>query len=127
MMTTFTAAGIIPAFEILSVDLGITLVQTSYLTSIQILLLGLSPLFWKPLSNRYGRRPIWLISTIGSLVCNVGCAESHSYAAQLVSRALVSFFISPAIAFSSAVVTEVFFARERGQKMGVWTLMVTLG
>lgn len=127
MMTTFTAAGIIPAFEILSVDLGITLVQTSYLTSIQILLLGLSPLFWKPLSNRYGRRPIWLISTIGSLVCNVGCAESHSYAAQLVSRALVSFFISPAIAISSAVVTEVFFARERGQKMGVWTLMVTLG
>lgn len=126
-MTTFTAAGIIPAFEILSVDLGITLVQTSYLTSIQILLLGLSPLFWKPLSNRYGRRPIWLISTIGSLVCNVGCAESHSYAAQLVSRALVSFFISPAIAISSAVVTEVFFARERGQKMGVWTLMVTLG
>lgn len=127
MMTTFTAAGIIPAFEILSVDLGITLVQTSYLTSIQILLLGISPLFWKPLSNRYGRRPIWLISTIGSLVCNVGCAESHSYAAHLVSRALVSFFISPAIAISSAVVTEVFFAKERGQKMGVWTLMVTLG
>jgi len=24
-------------------------------------------------------------------------------------------------------VTEVFFKRERGEKMGVWTLMVTLG
>jgi hypothetical protein len=25
------------------------------------------------------------------------------------------------------VVTETFFAKERGQKMGIWTLMVTLG
>ncbi|KAE8447004.1 hypothetical protein EG329_011138 [Mollisiaceae sp. DMI_Dod_QoI] len=39
----------------------------------------------------------------------------------------LAFFISPAIAISSAVVTETFFARERGQKMGIWTLMVTLG
>jgi MFS family permease len=61
------------------------------------------------------------------MVCNIGCAESHSYASQVVTRLLVAFFISPAIAISSAVVTETFFARERGAKMGIWTLMVTLG
>lgn len=127
MMTTFTAAGIIPAFELFSIDLGVSLTKASYLTSVQILILGFSPLFWKPISNRFGRRPIWLISTIGSLVCNIGCAESHSYASQMITRVLVAFFISPAIAISSAVVTETFFASERGQKMGIWTLMVTLG
>jgi MFS family permease len=127
MMTTFTAAGIIPAFEQLSIDLGVSLTRASYLTSIQILILGFAPLFWKPISNRFGRRPIWLISTLGSMICNIGCAESHSYASQVVTRLLVAFFISPAIAISSAVVTETFFARERGQKMGIWTLMVTLG
>ncbi|TVY27140.1 putative efflux pump [Lachnellula hyalina] len=127
MMTTFTAAGIIPAFELFSIDLGVSLTKASYLTSVQILILGFSPLFWKPISNRFGRRPIWLISTIGSLVCNVGCAKSHSYASQMITRILVAFFISPAIAISSAVVTETFFASERGQKMGIWTLMVTLG
>jgi hypothetical protein len=127
MMTTFTAAGVIPAFEDFSIDLGVSLTQASYLTSIQIVILGFSPLFWKPISNRYGRRPIWLISTVCSMVCNIGCAESHSYASQVITRILVAFFISPAIAISSAVVTETFFARERGQKMGIWTLMVTLG
>jgi hypothetical protein len=127
MMTTFTAAGVIPAFEDFSIDLGVSLTQASYLTSIQIVILGFSPLFWKPISNRYGRRPIWLISTFCSMVCNIGCAESHSYASQVITRILVAFFISPAIAISSAVVTETFFARERGQKMGIWTLMVTLG
>ena len=61
------------------------------------------------------------------MICNIGCAESETYAAQVVTRLLVAFFISPAIAISSAVVTETFFASERGSKMGIWTLMVTLG
>ena len=126
-MTTFTAACVIPAFEYFSIDLGISLTRASYLTSIQILILGFSPLFWKPISNRFGRRPIWLISTLGSLICNIGCAESHSYASQVVTRLLVAFFISPAIAIGSAVVAETFFQKERGEKMGVWALMVNLG
>lgn len=77
-------------------DLGVSLVRASYLTSLQIAVLGGSPLFWKPLMNRYGRRPVWLISTACAGICNVGCAVSHSYAAMGVCRALVSFFISPA-------------------------------
>ena len=127
MMTTFTAASIIPAFEDFSKQFGVSLTRASYLTSIQIVILAWSPIFWKPISNRFGRRPVWLISTFGSFICNIGCAESHSYASQAVTRLLVAFFISPAIAISSAVVTETFFARERAQKMGIWTLMVTLG
>ena len=127
MICTFTATAVIPAFELFSGDLGVSLTQASYLVGVQILALGVGPLFWKPVSNRFGRRPIWLISTFGSMVCNVGCAESHSYAAQIVTRALVAFMISPALAISTAVVTEMFFAKERGQKMGIWALMFNLG
>lgn len=127
MMTTFTAASVIPVFEDFAIQFHISLTSASYLTSIQILILGVSPLFWKPISNRYGRRPIWLISTLCSMVCNIGNAKANSYGAQIVARLLDAFFISPAIAISSAVVIETFFARERAQKMGIWTLMVTLG
>lgn len=127
MMCTFIAAGVIPSAEQFVEDFGITLTQASYLTSIQILILGLSPLFWKPISNRFGRRPVWLISTFCSMVLNIANAKSDSYASQVVSRLLVAFFISPAMAIGSAVVTETFFAKERGQKMGIWTVMVTLG
>ncbi|EMC94446.1 hypothetical protein BAUCODRAFT_35666 [Baudoinia panamericana UAMH 10762] len=127
MMTTFIAAAIIPAYENISLDLGVTIQQASYLTSLQIAVLGFAPLLWKPLSNRYGRRPIWLISTIGALLFNVGCALSHTYTAMCVCRAFCSFFISPAIAIGSGVVTETFFKSQRGNYMGIWTLMVTLG
>lgn len=101
--------------------------QASYLTSLQIAILGGAPFFWKPLSNRFGRRPVFLLSVILSLVCNVGCAKSYTYGSMAACRALTAFFICPATALGSAVVTETFFKKDRARYMGVWTLMVTLG
>ncbi|KAK1141067.1 hypothetical protein N8T08_009640 [Aspergillus melleus] len=126
-MGTFTAAAIICAYEDISLDLDVTLQRVSYLTSLQIAILGGAPLFWKPLSHRFGRRPIFLISLVLSCVCNIGCAKSPDYASMAACRALVAFFVSPAMALGSAVVTETFFKRERARYMGIWTVMVTLG
>ncbi|KUJ07822.1 MFS general substrate transporter [Mollisia scopiformis] len=126
-MSTFTAAAIIPAYETIAIDLGVSLQRVTYLTSLQICILGVAPLIWKPFSNTYGRRPLFLLSLICSLVGNIGCAKSPSYATMALCRAIVAFFISPAAAIGSAVVTETFFKKERARYMGIWTLMVTLG
>ncbi|KAH8674202.1 putative MFS multidrug transporter [Xylariales sp. PMI_506] len=127
MIGTFGASAIIPAYADIAADLGTTIQNVSYLTSLQIVILGAAPLFWKPLSNRYGRRPIFIISLIGSLFCNIGCAKSPTYASTAACRALVALFICPPGALGSAVVAESFFKHERARYMGVWTLMVTLG
>ncbi|PSK54742.1 hypothetical protein B9Z65_3831 [Elsinoe australis] len=127
MMATFTASAIQSAYPDIAQDLHTSLQKTSYLTSLQIALIGGAPLFWRPLSNRYGRRPIFLLSLVCSLAGNIGCAVSNSYATQALCRAIVAWFISPAAAIGSAVVAETFFKRERAKYMGVWTLMVTLG
>lgn len=101
--------------------------RTSYLVSLFIAVLGGAPLFWRPLSNRYGRRPIFLISLFCAMIGNIGCANSHSYATMGLCRAITAFFISPAAAIGSAVVAETFFKQDRARCMGVWTLMVTIG
>lgn len=126
-MSTFTAASIIPAYETIALDLGVSLQRITYLTSLQIAILGGAPLFWKPFSSRYGRRPIFMLSLLVSLVGNIGCAKSPTYATMALCRAIVAFFISPAAAIGSGVVTETFFKNERARYMGIWTLMVTLG
>lgn len=127
MMTTFTAAAIIPVYENIAEEFATSITRASYLTSLQIMILGWAPLFWKPLSNRYGRRPIWLISTIGAMLFNIGCALSQGYSTMALCRAFSSFMISPAIAIGSGVVTETYFKTQRANYMGVWTLLVTLG
>lgn len=126
-MSTFTAAAIQSAFEDISVDLNVSISQASYLTSLVIAVLGVAPLFWRPLADRFGRRPIFLLSLITSLVGNVGCAVSPSYATMALCRAITAFCISPASAIGSGVVQETFFKHERARYMGIWTMFVTLG
>jgi MFS family permease len=126
-MGTFIAAAIIPAYENIALDLSVSIQEVSYLTSLQIACFGVGPLFWQPLSQRFGRRPIFLVSLVLSFVCNIGCAKSPDYASMAACRALVALFICPAMALGSAVVAETFFKRERAKYMGIWTVMVTLG
>lgn len=126
-MASLTAAAIIPAYADIAKEFNLSLNQTSYLTSLQIAVLGGAPLFWRPLANRYGRRPIFLLSLICSLICNVGCAKSNSWASIAACRALVSFFMSPPASIGTAVVTETFFKKERARYIGIWTVMITLG
>lgn len=126
-MATFTAAAIQSAFADIAIDLNVSIQRASYLTSLMIATIGGAPLFWRPLSQRYGRRPIFLVSLIGSLVSNIGCALSPTYATMGFCRALVAFFISPAVALGIATVTETFFKQDRARYIGIWTVMVTLG
>ncbi|KAK0886973.1 hypothetical protein LTR02_017664 [Friedmanniomyces endolithicus] len=127
LMIGFMTGGPIAAFSNLADDLDISITTASYSVSVQILLLGLAPLFWGPLSERYGRRPIWLVSTLLSAVCNVGCATSKTFGQLMVARIFQSVFNAPAGAIGTAVVVELFFAKELSQKIGIWVLMVTLG
>ncbi|EPS31933.1 hypothetical protein PDE_06892 [Penicillium oxalicum 114-2] len=127
MIGLFSAASIQSAFVEISADLGVSMQRTSYLVSLFIAVLGGAPLFWRPLSNRFGRRPIFLISLLFAMVGNIGCANSSSYATMGLCRAITAFFICPAAAIGSAVVAETFFKKDRARCMGYWTLMVTIG
>ncbi|KAL5588307.1 hypothetical protein FOBRF1_014835 [Fusarium oxysporum] len=127
MMATFSAAAIQSGFVDIAEDFHISVQRASYLTSLFIVVLGAAPLFWRPLGQTYGRRPIFLISLVGSLVGNIGCAKSPSYGTTGLCRAITAWFISPAGSLGSAVVAESFAKKDRARYMGVWTTMVTLG
>ncbi|CAI7617982.1 unnamed protein product [Penicillium crustosum] len=126
-MANFIGAGVIPAYDTFADIFDVSVQDASYYTSVVILFTGITPLFWKPLSDRFGRRPVWLVSTLGALICNVGCAKCTSYGTMMLCRILTATFISPPLAIGTAVVMEVFFQHERGRKMGIWALFVTLG
>ncbi|KAI9151260.1 putative MFS multidrug transporter [Paramyrothecium foliicola] len=115
------------AFVDIAEDLGVTVQRASYLTSLVIIILGAAPFLWRPLSDTYGRRSIFLLSLLCSLVGNIGCAVSPSYETMALCRAITAFFICPAGSLGTAVVSESFFRKERARYMGIWTTMVTLG
>ncbi|ODQ66882.1 MFS general substrate transporter [Nadsonia fulvescens var. elongata DSM 6958] len=127
MSNTFMGAGIVPAFESMSEQYGVTMEAIAYLTSVQIVVSGIFPLLWLPLMNKYGRRPFLLASVLGAMAFNIGGGFCSTYGQQMALRALTAFFISPSAAVGSVIVTELCFSRERGQKTGWWAMMMTIG
>ena len=93
----------------------------------QILLLGIFPFFWRPLSSTYGRYHISLLSVFGSMVCNIGGVFCTSYGSQMATRVITAILISPPFGIGSGAVTELCEPEERAQKLGWWTLMTTIG
>jgi len=53
-----------PAYVPLSKEFGITTVTASYQTTVVIALNGVAPFIWIPLADVYGRRPVYLASTL---------------------------------------------------------------
>lgn len=126
-MATIIASAIIPAYSDMAKEFGNTIQDSTYLTAVQIAVLGVSPLAWRPLANTYGRRPIFLLSLVMTALGNIACALSRSYGVMMFFRAVVAFFISPASAIGSAVVQETFLKKDRARYIGIWMVMVTLG
>ncbi|CAH2353564.1 putative efflux pump Vrtlp [[Candida] railenensis] len=125
--TTFMAAGLIPAFAMLAERFNTSITACTYLTSAQIIILGCFPFLWIPIMNRYGRRQLLLVSTLGSMIFNIGCMYSNTYGKMMVCRIFAAFMISPAVSVGGPVVSEVSFSHQRGSRTGLWAVMITLG
>ncbi|KAJ3747273.1 MFS multidrug transporter [Lentinula detonsa] len=123
----FSAACVIPSFEDFVVDFGITLTEASYLVSVPIVFLGTIPLLWAPVSNRIGRRPVYLASMLLSAAMQLASAYCTTYGSLMTTRVLVSVFICPPQSIGASTVSEVFFVHQKGQKMGIWALLVSVG
>ena len=89
--------------------------------------LAVGPLFWSSLSNIIGRRIIFIIGTITSLVSTCGAAATNNYNGYMAARFFQGFGVSPASSVGMAVINDLFFDYERGQKLGMWTLAIDSG
>lgn len=127
MVATLSMTALIPAYTKLAEEFGMTAYDCTYPTLIQVIVLGVAPLAWGPLATVYGRRPVFLMSLIMSVIGNVACGVSPNYGAIMFFRAFVAFFLSPANALSSAVITDMFLKTERARGVSICTLMFSLG
>ncbi|KAF9520872.1 hypothetical protein BS47DRAFT_1357256 [Hydnum rufescens UP504] len=80
------------------------------------------PLLWGPLSETYGRRPIFIISFFMSTLFQMACALSKNTASMLIFRFLGGCFAASPLANSGAVMADVWDARIRGKALTVFAL-----
>jgi len=99
-----------------------TWVLTSYIVAAAIL----TPLTgW--LADRYGRKPLFLVSIIGFTLASALCGAAQSLGQIVVFRVLQGAFGAALIPMSQAVLFDTYPPAQHGRAMALWGIGVVLG
>jgi MFS family permease len=104
-----------------------TTARAGYLTSIQLLFMGLGNLFWMPMMRIVGKRPVYLASLLLLMATNIWGYFAHSYGSLLASRILGGFMSAAADATVPSVVADLFYFHERGHCMMMFHTAISAG
>lgn len=126
-MFTYITTTTVPSFPELQESLGISYSQVNWTVAIPALGLAFGPLFWSSLADIYGRRIIFIIGTVIALAATIGAGGAKQYGGYMAARFFQGFGVSPAATVGMAVISDMFFEYERGQKLGLWVLALDAG
>ncbi|KAK4119831.1 MFS general substrate transporter [Parathielavia appendiculata] len=101
--------------------------ELSYIIAVHVLLLGGANIWWVPLSNWTGRRPVLLVATLLMTLCSVWCARAESFGSLLAARILQGAGGGAADTVAPALIGDLFFIHERGRAMAVYTIFLCGG
>ncbi|TKY87411.1 hypothetical protein EX895_004089 [Sporisorium graminicola] len=92
--------------------------------SLSIFIAGycLGPLLWGPLSEQYGRRPVFIVAMFAYTCFNVGCALSKNTASILIFRFLAGTFAASPLTNSGGVIADLWDAKTRGIALSLFSL-----
>ncbi|CAE6450446.1 unnamed protein product [Rhizoctonia solani] len=82
----------------------------------------IGPLLWGPLSENYGRRPIFLIGFVVYTAFQIGGALAPNIASVLVFRFLGGTFAACPLTNSGAIIADIWDADTRGKALALFTL-----
>jgi multidrug resistance protein len=129
-LTVFGAIMVLNSTFTSSAPNGITKSQIAYfgfdeevaILTISLWVAGycLGPLIWGPLSERLGRRPVFLVSVFMYTIWNIGCALSQNTAQILVFRFLGGTFGSAPLTNSGGIIADVWGPKARGIAMSLF-------
>lgn len=83
-------------------------------------------LFWEPLSEKFGRKPILLIGIGAYMLASIACALAGSIEHLIGSRVLQAFAGSAITVVSTAIVKDMFEGREREKIMATIMSLVII-
>lgn len=125
LMCTFLAAGPTVALVQIAMDfnggptanLATAIPQVAFFFTVSALTQGTGNLIWQPLINKYGKRPLYIISFSGYLVTAIWSGMTTGYMSELVARTLLGFFSGAGECLGPGTISDVFFLHERATAM----------
>jgi multidrug resistance protein len=115
------------AISAISKDLGCSTTVATLGVTTFLIGFGTGPLIFAPLSEIYGRNPVYRCVLCLFVLFNVGCALSPNIAALLVFRFFSGFFGSPTVTNSGGSLTDLWPSSHRSVPLALFTAAMFLG
>lgn len=122
-----TAMEFFPSSKLNPNGLGPAINKTAYFFTTTALMQGTGNLIWMPLVNKYGRRPIYIISYTIYLACAIWASVTTGYGSFLASRILMGFGSGAAETMAPLSIADIFFLHERGLVMAMYSCALVSG
>ncbi|KAF4464661.1 MFS transporter [Fusarium albosuccineum] len=101
--------------------------KIAYFFTTTSLLLGTGCFFWVPMANKYGRRPVYLVSYSVYFLVALALVFVQSYKGFLVGRILLGFGAGAAETIAPITIADIFFLHERGAIMSCYNCALSVG
>jgi DHA1 family bicyclomycin/chloramphenicol resistance-like MFS transporter len=98
----------LPALPGLTQELGASMAQAQLTLTALLLAFGVSQLFWGPLSDRFGRRPVLLLGMAAYVVASIGSAFSPTMEMLIVGRTLQGVAMGAGVMCARAIVRDLY-------------------
>lgn len=98
----------LPALPALTADFGGSMGQAQLTLSALVLAFGISQLFWGPLSDRFGRRPVLLIGMAAGVLAGFGCSWASSMESLILWRVVQGVAMGAGVVCARAIVRDLY-------------------
>lgn len=99
---------------------------STFLVSVWELGEGVGPFFVGPLSEHFGRLPVWHISNALFALCSIACALSNSIS-MLIAFRFLNGLVLASITLSPTIVSDLFVPGERATAMSIAAMAPVVG
>lgn len=126
-MFTYITTTTVPSFFELQDQYAASYAQINWTLALPALGLAVGPLIWSSFADIYGRRIIFIFGTVIAFAATIGAAMAPSYSGYMAARFFQGLGVSPGATVGLAVINDMYFDHQRGQKTGLWVLALDTG
>lgn len=115
------------AWTTVSEDTGVSLTNMNGGSALNYLLLGFVNIWWIPLANKFGRRLIFLLTTLINTAAMVWIGSFHGTGQWMVSMVLMGIATSAYQAVIQLTIFDMFYVHDRGRMLSFYLFGQQLG
>ncbi|KAJ2552505.1 hypothetical protein EV175_003284 [Coemansia sp. RSA 1933] len=116
-----------PSIQAVRDDLNTTQSAVTWAVTAYLFGLAIFPLMWSNLADRFGRKPIYMVSMLVFTCGSIGCALSKSLVALIISRVIQAAGSSAVLSAGAGTISDIYPREQRGTALGIYYLGPLLG